>query len=108
MKIDRAQDARRHQRYPLRKKVRAKTAGREFQGEVKDISGSGAALTADINLENNQFVELHVEHLDPLPGHIVRTYEKGFAVKFDIPDKDKQELAEELEKFRRRVSKRGA
>lgn len=113
LKIDRAQHARRHQRYVVRKPVRAKTAGRELQGEIKDISAGGAALLVDTHLENEQFVELHleglgVEDLGPLSAQVVRVYEKGFAVRFNLDDKEKERLAEELAKFRKTVARKRA
>ncbi len=76
-------DRRKCERYELKKSVRAETGGREVEGHVRDISASGVALNIDLNLNNDDFVQLHINNVGDVQGRVTRTFEGGFAVEFD-------------------------
>ena len=76
---------RRHTRIWISSKVRAVQDNTTYQGRVKDISLSGAAVEMDGELDDEHLVELHIEDLADLTGHVARTIDDGFAFTFD-PD----------------------
>ena len=83
VKIDGVGQRRVDMRIPYRRPTRAKTAAREVEAEVLDISRSGAALQSSVVLDNNAFVELHIEGVGDMEGRVARSYDGGFAVKFE-------------------------
>ncbi len=76
-------DRRKHERYELKRSVRAESAGQEAEGRVRDISASGVALNIDLNLSNNDFVQLHIDTVGDVQGRVARTFEGGIAIAFD-------------------------
>jgi hypothetical protein len=96
--------ARRHTRFAFSERVRAVTEDGEFEGESQDISGSGVGLLMDTVLDNATFVELHIGDVGAVPGHVTRSYEGGFAVEFDVTDKEKKRIEAEIKRFRRTLA----
>ena len=92
-------DKRRHPRYPLKGRVRARTGAVEREGRLKDVSGGGALLDLGQPLRNDLFVELHLEGLGRLPGRVVRGRENEIAVKFTLDEEEEMRIARKLEKI---------
>ena len=91
---------RRHTRYTVDKPAQldfpAAAEERPVQAEVRDISVGGAAIHTDAKLENDQFVRLRVEGMKPVLARVVRTYEGGAALKFQMDEKSEQRLKAEI------------
>ncbi|MEQ8506711.1 MAG: PilZ domain-containing protein [Rhodospirillales bacterium] len=86
-------------RYPYHKPAEGKFGGTRFNGEIDNVSATGAAVTlgdAGIAVDNGMFVDMHVEGLGHLKGSVARTYDGGFAVEFDETGTDLDALAEKL------------
>ncbi|MEQ8195218.1 MAG: hypothetical protein RIB59_12100, partial [Rhodospirillales bacterium] len=64
------------------------------------------ALALDIldsHLSNYDFIELHIQSLDrKIPSQVVRRYEGGVAVKFDVSAAEEKQIQGELDKFKTR------
>jgi hypothetical protein len=97
--------ARRHTRTAFRERVRAVREDGEFESETEDISKSGVGLLSDAMLDNSAFVELHIGEVGVIPGHVARTYEGGFAVEFDVSEKEKERIEAEIKRFRRTLAR---
>lgn len=79
---------RRHERHEVSKRFSAFAGSLgEFEGEVKDVSVSGIAVTTPLNIGNDAFVQLHIDGLGDFNGHVARTFAGGFALKFDEKDR---------------------
>ena len=84
--------------YPKRIHARAKEA--EAEGQVQDISTSGVALLTGTHLDNNTFVQLHIDGIGPMKGRVTRTYPKGFAVQFDADEEQQERLEKAIAEHR--------
>ncbi|MDP6787940.1 MAG: PilZ domain-containing protein [Rhodospirillales bacterium] len=91
-------DKRRHPRYRLEGRVRARVGGEEHEGRLKNVSGGGALIDMPEPLENDLFVELHLEGLGRLPGRVVRGRENEIAVKFTVDEDEEKRIAMKLER----------
>ena len=92
---------RRHTRYTVDKPAQLETpaAERQIQAELRDISISGAAIHTDAKLENDQFVNLHVEGMTPVAARVVRIYEGGAALMFQMDEKAEIRIAAEIDEL---------
>ncbi len=105
-----AGSGRRHERFKVDVKARALVDGHPHDVRVLDISESGAAIQstpAAPVVGNDHFVELHLEGQKHLQGRVVRNFEGGYALEFEVDEKRQEEMRQELEKFRKIVG-RGA
>ena len=101
-------DQRRYQRTEVPEHVTATIIGKdgvEQDVTVKDISGGGAALIVDGSFENNDFVELHMAGYGTIPARVKRDFLEGIGVEFELEGPQKEDMEEELKKFRRAVAK---
>ncbi len=86
--------------------VNAPVAGsvgeRPFQGQLKDISATGAAITGvgDVAFENDQFVQLHMDGIGQQSGYIRRRIPEGFALQFE-ENEDEEKRRMEVQKMLR-------
>ena len=92
VKLDGVGERRVDARIRYRRPTRAKAAKVEVEAELLDISGSGAALRSTVLLDNDTFVELHIEGVGDLKGRVARSYDGGFAVKFEANAKQRIRL----------------
>jgi hypothetical protein len=97
--------ARRHTRFAFRERTRAVTDDGEFEGESQDISRSGVGLMTEATLDNSTVMELHIGEGGAIPGHVARTYEGGFAIEFDVSEKEKKRIEAEIKRFRRTMAR---
>lgn len=102
-------DQRRYQRMKVQEHVTATIIGKdgvEQDVTVKDISGGGAALIVDGSFENNDFVELHMEGYGKIPARVAREFVEGIGVEFELGEPEKNDMEEELKKFRLSVARK--
>ena len=95
------QDAnkRRHARRAVSRPARAVAGTLEIAVTVTDLSAGGAALHLDSpaeNLDEDALIDLYIEDLDPLSGHLARTFEDGIAVEFDLDEAEEDRLLAEI------------
>ena len=98
-KANRIGDKRRHPRYSLDGRVRARYGEVEREGRLVDVSGGGALLDIDTPLDNDLFVELHLNELGRVPGRVVRGRENEIAVKFTVDDDEERRIAKKLKRI---------
>ena len=85
-------DSRAAERYAVDARVKGKVAGQAFEGDLKDVSETGAAVTGmpQTIFENNQFVELYMQGLGYRQGHVARRIPEGFALQFEASEDDEE------------------
>ena len=101
-------DQRRYQRTEVPEHVKATIIGEdgvEHDVTVKDLSGGGAGLIVDGSFENDDFVELHMEGYGKIPARVRLEFIEGIGVEFELDEPEKNDMDEELKKFRLAVAK---
>ena len=102
---------RRYPRYADNRKVRVKGGADgsawDQEGTLDDISGSGASLQINVQVHNNAFVDMHVQGVGHVRGNVVRAYDGGAAVSFDMADSKKEQLANSLAAFNKTIRRGG-
>ncbi|MCH2327468.1 MAG: PilZ domain-containing protein [Rhodospirillales bacterium] len=102
-------EQRRHQRMEVPEHVTATIIGEdgvERDVTVKDLSADGAWLIVDDSFENDDFVELHVEGYGKIPARVAREFVEGIGVEFELDEPEKNDMEEELKKFRLSVARK--
>jgi hypothetical protein len=89
-------DQRAAPRYAVDTPVRGSTRSEQFQGRLKDVSRTGAAVVGigDVGYDNFQFVSLHMEGIGEMSGQIQRRIPDGFALQFNEEDEDEKRKLE--------------
>ena len=102
---------RRYPRYADNRKVRVKGGADgsawDQEGTLDDISGSGASLRINVEMHNNAFVDMHVQGVGSVRGSVVRAYDGGAAVEFEMAESKKEQLANSLAAFNKNVRRGG-
>ena len=108
MQVGQTEETRRHKRVKFTKPFHGTNDGAEFDGHIKDISASGAAIALDAEdanaatsqLSNYDFIELHIQSMDKkISAQVVRKYEGGYAVKFDVTQQEQDRIQSEIDQF---------
>ncbi len=97
--MDQDANKRRHARRAVSRPARAVAGARELTGTVPDLSAGGAALHLDFpaeSLDEDALIDLYIEDMDPLPGHLARTFEDGIGVAFDLDEAEEDRLLAEV------------
>ncbi len=76
---------------------------REHRGATRDISASGAAVVAEPGIEDRSSVDLDIEDVGDISGHVSRLFDDGFAVVFDLDEDDKDRLFDEIRELREAI-----
>ena len=101
--MDQNANKRRHARRTVSRPVRAVAGAQELTGTVTDLSAGGAALHLDApaeKLDEDAYIDLYIEDMDSLPGHLARTFEDGIAVEFDLDEAEEDRLLAEVMEMR--------
>ncbi|MBO6521278.1 MAG: PilZ domain-containing protein [Rhodospirillales bacterium] len=95
-------DSRAAPRYAADARVRGSIDGQSFEGHLRDVSETGAAITgmSDAAFENNQFVQMHMEGIGHRQGYVRRQIPDGFALEFEMDDEDIERKREFLKSIR--------
>lgn len=102
-------EGRRYPRQELPENVRVTITGKggeKIEGTVMDISPGGAGLSINKPIDNNAFVELHMEGMGTIPGRVARNFARGIGVEFDLSEQERKAMQEELIKFRKTVARK--
>ncbi len=94
-------DKRAWKRYILEKKADIKTAEHTHRRELKDLSAGGASMQGDVADFDDEDIEIDIDDFGNFAASVVREWDDGFAVAFDMDEDDKYSLQEDLEEFRR-------
>lgn len=94
---------RRHARYTVDKAaeldIPSAAGERHVQAELHDISVGGAAIHTDAKLANDDFIRLRVEGMKPVLARVVRTYEGGAALQFQMDEQGAKQLKSEIDEM---------
>ena len=94
---------RRHTRYtvdkPAELDIPAAAGERHVRAELHDISIGGAAIHTDAKLENDDVIRLGVVGMKPGLARVVRTYEGGAALKFQLDEMAEKRLKAEIDEM---------
>lgn len=102
---DSGTDKRRHERFAVDRKARTTAAEDEYDGTVRDISASGAAIEPEIGLNIGDDVEIDIADLGHFAGRIARTVDDElFAVEFDLDSDEEDDLIAELRQIHDGIS----
>ena len=102
-------DVRRYPRQRLAENVRVTITGEggeKTEGMIRDISPGGAGLSVNKPIDNNAFVELHMEGMGIVHGRVARNFARGIGVEFDLSEEERKDMEEELIKFRKAVARK--
>jgi hypothetical protein len=85
-------DQRAAPRYAVDTPVRGSAGSEQFQGRLKDVSRTGAAVVGmgDVGYDNFQFVSLHMEGIGEMSGQVQRRIPDGFALQFNEEDEEEK------------------
>ena len=102
-------DTRRYPRVAVPGSYRATIRGEdglERDAAVTDISAGGAGLIVDGLFGNSAFVELHMEGVGDFPARVAREFAQGIGIEFQISEKERNAMKDELLAFRKTVAAR--
>ena len=94
---------RRWKRVAIDKAAEVRVDGTPYPVTADDISAGGASFNAEIGALGQESVELSIDELGDYDVSVVRKWDDGFAVTFDLNEDDQYALQEELESFRREL-----
>jgi hypothetical protein len=88
-----SEENRRHPRVDVKVPVNVSSGENSLPGTITNLSDGGAALEfipdlgrKDIAFEIGNSVEIDSDQTDRVPGSVVRSYDGGFAMKFEEDD----------------------
>lgn len=96
-------ERRNHPRYDLPKPASASTGDEVVEGVIRDISAGGVALRTDERLTIGQQINLEIDGMMGVTGHVVRSLEDGFVVALDLDDDDGANFVAEVLRIREEV-----
>ncbi len=94
-------DRRRWRRLAIEKAAEVKANGAPYAGTTKDISAGGASIDVEIEALGEESVELSIDEFGDFDASVVRQWDTGVVLMFDIDEDHRYALQEELEAFRR-------
>lgn len=89
------------ERHNLEKVVEIKTAQHTHSRDLDEMSAGGASVHGSFSQTGDELVEIAIDDFGSFPASVVREWDDGFAVQFDIEEDDKLSLQEDLDAFRR-------
>lgn len=103
LRVGQTDETRRHKRVEFPKPVQGVNDGEAFEGVIQDISAGGAAVAVDATdqqLSNFDFIELHIQSMEKkITAQVVRKYEGGIAVKFDVSQQEQDLIQYEIDQY---------
>ena len=90
-------DRRRHKRVAVTLLGRFMRANKqEYPCKLFDVSVGGCALMAPVAVEDKERIVAYFDHIGGLEGKVVRNFEGGFALQFEITHHRREKLAAQL------------
>ena len=94
-------ERRRWRRHAIEKKAEVKANGAPYEGTTTDISAGGASIDVELEALGDVTLEISIDDIGDYDAAVVRQWDTGVALIFDIDEDDQYALQEELESFRR-------
>ena len=94
-------DKRSWERYGLEKSADIKTAKDTHRRELNDLSAGGASMQGDVADFDDGEIEIDIGEFGNFAASVVREWDDGFAVEFEMDEDDRYSLQEDLEEFKR-------
>lgn len=88
-------------RHNLEKTAGIKTDKHTHSRDLDDMSAGGASVHGSLSEDDGELVEIAIDDFGAFPASVVREWDDGFAVQFDIKEDEKFSLQEDLEAFQR-------
>jgi len=88
-------------RHNIDRALDIKTTKQTHTRGLNDISAGGASIQGGVAEFEDEAIEIGTDDFGNFKASVVREWDDGFAVEFDIEDDDKYSLQEDLEAFRR-------
>ena len=89
---------RQFERTDLDLNIRFTTAdNNETVGQLIDISAGGLAMATDVRAEKGDSIIAYPDKLGRLTGKVVRIFDGGFAIEFEISDKQRAHLQKRID-----------
>jgi hypothetical protein len=91
------EEMRRHKRFVLTALGRFMRADKhEYPCRLNDISVGGCSIWSPVQPELDERVVVYFDHLGMLDGHVVRAFEGGFSMRFNITAHKREKLAAQI------------
>ena len=101
------ENRRRWKRVAIDKAAEVRVEGTPYAVTTDDISAGGASFKVEIGTLSEESAELSIDDLGDYDVSVVRKWDDGIAVMFDLNEDDQYALQEELESFRREIGLKG-
>ncbi len=88
-------------RYELKMTAHINRSDSSQPAEVKDFSAGGASLSGAVANNNDHILEVSMKEFGNLPASVIRDWDDGFSVMFDLDEDDKHSLQEDIDSFMR-------
>jgi hypothetical protein len=89
---DKESEKRRHPRHRVSAPAHAKIDGQTVDGEIVDLSASGAAVRlVNLALDVDDYLDIEIENVGEIGGRVVRTMRDLLAVRFVDVDEDEMQ-----------------
>jgi hypothetical protein len=85
----------------LNSTAKIKIRERILFSKVQDVSGGGASFEGPPAFDVGEALEIELEAFGSVPGALVRKWDDGYSVAFDLDDDDRNSLQEDMESFMR-------
>ncbi len=92
-------EQRRWQRYPSDNPVMFTANGKARQGQLRDISASGAAFSLEDSDSDDDIGLLSIDEFGEYETQIIRDMDDGFAVILSLDDEEQSALQDELSDY---------
>jgi len=96
-----AQNRRNWERFPLERPARLKVNNADHTRDITDVSAGGASLRGQVVGSSADEIEIGLEDFGEFSATVVRQWDNGFAVMFEIAEEDQYSLQEDVESFMR-------
>jgi len=98
---DNGRDDRRWPRLAVQVSAEVRIKGVPYVGVVNDLSVGGTSMRLTPGERDGKEVEVSIDDFGEFEGAIVRRWEDGLALEFNLEEDDQFSLEEDLEAFRR-------
>ncbi len=66
---------------------------------LSDISAGGVSIKGQFNIDIGDDVDISLDHFGDFAGRVIRKWDDGYAVEFDLDNDDQHSLQENLASF---------
>lgn len=92
-------DKRQWKRLRMDGAAEVRSGGKPYPGSITDVSAGGASLGANIGDLSGAAVAVSIDNFGDYDCAVVRQWDDGMAVMFDLAEEDQYSLDEDIESF---------